>query len=371
MGRKYIQPASPYGLGDGSDVALHQQQQVYHSSRQISSSKQPGWWVDDKSPLEYYRQVPPREELKRFILQEDQGGAKKEDQSSALSPLKQMDGSGNISNLSLDSTVSQTKTHTAPNSMVAAKSFALGSKESSREPSEYPGDMIALSPTSMATKHVLPEHLPSSQPPLFMPTISTQLYQQHQYQQPRISTHGLRRPSASSPIQSPNSITSPSSSVTLFSNSMMPFPPKTSSNTPVSPVTSTPPSDKALYSYRPPPPSGMSSLGPIAPLSPTLDQPQPGQKLSEPSPGFYDFLFDTEDRMGDEVTNNSHDEVRAGLQHIPDNPPPPVPKATRPMSVVSVASLRKATSMGELVVDASAPAVPPLPKRDEHKSVVP
>ncbi|KAF9203419.1 hypothetical protein BGZ59_001644, partial [Podila verticillata] len=88
-----------------------------------------------------------------------------------------------------------------------------------------------------------------------------------------------------------------------------------------------------------------------------------------PSAGFYDFLLDDEDVKG---TNNSnakakHSKSSSGTSTTskragsPSTTPPPVPRATRPVSVISTSSLKLKAS-GELKSDVSAPAVPALPK---------
>ncbi|KAK3821377.1 MAG: hypothetical protein J3Q66DRAFT_333181 [Benniella sp.] len=195
--QKCSEGSSTIGYGDDSDQPLRLQQ--YNEYRLQQMGKQPAWF-GKKSPLEYYSQVPPLEELRR-------------QEQHRPSPLTQ--------ELSYES---------------SSSSSHQGSSSSSG-PSAQQG---AMAVRSLAPKNTDPAGIQ---------------YQQH-YQSSRISTHGLQRPQ--SQTVSTSIIPSPSTSNNNNNNnnSLSPF-----NSSPMSAgysgTSSKQPANNAsnLYSYTPPPPS--------------------------------------------------------------------------------------------------------------------
>ncbi|KAF9575794.1 hypothetical protein EC968_001581 [Mortierella alpina] len=332
--------SSTLGYGDGSDLALHQQLPHYQQDilRQ-QASKQPAWFAQ-KSPLDYYKQVPPLAELKRqqHGPMEQQAQQQQQVQKQRPYPLTHEPSSAG----STSSNSSSSGPLSLQEASVAARTLTpVGSEERAPE-----GESIALSPTSTVSPSVAPQLVTSLQP-----------YRQQQYQQPRISTHALRRPSHPN-MTSP--ISPASASASSNSNPFSPHPNFESPITPHSPTQSGLISSNTLHAYTPPPPSA-----PVTPVSPP----------TQPSPGFYDFLLDDEDEKPEKkagvqlgspkarsprnATSNSSSPSRRGGDSPGATSPPPIPRATRPMSVSSISSL-KLTSR-EHKVDASAPEVPAVP----------
>ncbi|KAF9322337.1 hypothetical protein BG003_000007 [Podila horticola] len=292
-----------YSERNGSSMNSGSGVDGFGSSASLSRvmGKQPDWFAQ-KSPLEYYRQVPPLTELQKQTPHP----------SLQHRPYLKHETSAKSGHSS------------------ASTSSYQGSQKLKKSSSQT--ELIPLTSTGAS-----PKVLPSPLKP----------YQQQQYQQPRLSTN-LRS------TTSPTSPTSPTYLGSLSPNSnrpqQSPFP--TLATSPISPLPPALPSN-SLYTYHPPPPS-------MSPVSPSL---------SKPSAGFYDFLMDDEDVKDDSKTKNQSVSGSKGAGK-PGSPtgtspttraPPPVPRATRPISVISTSSLKLKES-GELKLDDSAPAVPSLPK---------
>ncbi|KAF9186963.1 hypothetical protein BGZ51_001682 [Haplosporangium sp. Z 767] len=349
MMNKYSEGSSAIGYGDGSNLSL-QQQQVYPDNRR-QQNQQPEWFAK-KSALEYHSQVPPMDELKRQKMEQQE--QKEQQQQQHERWQRQRPGPFSQESNSMTYTSSSSNPFTQHGAPITARSFSGGSSSAEKTPE---GESIALIPT------VHSDHpLTSSQPLIDLQ--SAEPYKQHQYQQPRVSTHGLRRATAStlSPTSPPPSLTSNN-----------PFSPHlasaTADNYSLSPTlgspTATPVSNNAHHTYTPPPPPPPSQYTP-----PPL--PQPSQP-SQPSPGFYDFLLEDDDLLGTSATTAAttkpvvSPQARSPYYPLadplsPKTPvsPPPIPRATRPISVASTSSFKLITTDGML--DPSAPAVPALPR---------
>ncbi|KAG0346378.1 hypothetical protein BG005_000780 [Podila minutissima] len=263
--------------------------------------KQPDWFAQ-KSPLEYYRQVPPLTELQKQTPQPQPSPQQR--------PY-------------LKHETSATSAHSS-----ASTSSYQGSRSLKKSSSQT--ELIPLTPTGAS-----PKALPSPHKP----------YQQQQYQQPRLSTN----------LRSPTSPTSPTYlGLSPYNNRPQQSPFPTLSTSPISSPPLALPSTNSLYTYHPPPPS-------TSPVSPSP---------SKPSAGFYDFLMDDEDGKSDSKAKNKSISGSSKDAGKPESPtgsspttraPPPVPRSTRPISVISTSSLKLKES-GDLMLDGSAPAVPALPK---------
>ncbi|KAF9365935.1 hypothetical protein BGX34_007435 [Mortierella sp. NVP85] len=225
MMQKCSEGSSTIGYGDDSDQPLRLQQ--YNEYRLQQMGKQPAWF-GKKSPLEYYSQVPPLEELRR-------------QEQYRPSPLTQ--------ELSYESTSSSSHQGSSSSSGPSAQqgAMAVRSLAPSNTNTLPSGELIALGPAG--TQH-----------------------QQH-YQPSRISTHGLQRPQS----QTVSTPIIPSSSTSNNNNSLSPFQ-KSPLSAGYSGTSSKQPANNAsnLYSYTPPPPSAEPFK--LISLS-TL-----------PPPGFYDLL---------------------------------------------------------------------------------
>ncbi|KAF9431186.1 hypothetical protein BGZ76_000519 [Entomortierella beljakovae] len=338
---KFSDGSSSFGYDDGSDLPLKAEGQ-YYSRQQSILNKQPEWFAK-KSPLEYYKQVPSLQELKQQKEQQQQQQQqrteeqKRQDSQSNLRPYPLKYGLSDMSDSSYNSgsfSTSSSTTFAQSEASYAAKSLSL-SKETYND-----NDLvtIALNPTN--TGNGLPQPSPA-QP--------KQQYQNSQYQQPRINTQGLHRPSynahpsfsgpgarSGTPTQlyqSPSPVTPYSMSSTIAS----PTPTYQGILSPSHQLTSS-----ELHGYTPPPPSA----GPFSPVSPSV--------------GFYDLLDD--DAQGDSGrTSSPFDSPRDPKVSRSGTPvsPPPVPKSTRPMSVASTSSLRLYPADSDS--EDSIPAVPALP----------
>ncbi|KAG0360207.1 hypothetical protein BC939DRAFT_103904 [Gamsiella multidivaricata] len=348
---KSSEGSSAMGYGDDSDFPLQQhqhqeqQQQRYQEHLGLLMSKQPEWFAK-KSPLEYYIQVPPLEELRRLQQeaqqekQQEQAQTREQQQQQRPYPLTQ-----ELSNTSSNGSSSSNGSASSSNPFAQnGASFAARSLTPSKADPSHTGELIALGPTNIGNN-------------FSMPSMIRPGYNHQQYQRPRISTQGLRRPS--SPVVSPSSSLSPT-----VNNPVSPYrtiSPSTTvysaiSPTVVSPMVvsptlpsqgSRPLKNSDLYSYTPPPPS----TGPFTPTSPS----------SAPSPGFYDLLDDSEmlGRGDSKASSASMVSPVAVKARTTSATPPPIPRATRPISVASASSF-KLTWM-DMKADASAPAVPTVP----------
>ncbi|KAG0056317.1 hypothetical protein BGZ83_005685 [Gryganskiella cystojenkinii] len=368
MMQKYSEGSSSYGYGDDAPLTprlnsrtySNQQQQErerFHSNRQLQ--QQPEWFAK-KSPLEYQSQVPPLEVLKQqkeqsqpqYQQQRPREQQQVQDQSQNQQrpyPLTQSHSTGSsLSNSSLNAalttpTILQQSAHAARSLTTTTGGNSSGSNNHSNGmiggPPAPRGEFIPLvqapSPTAAATGAMRP-------------------YQQHQYQQPRISTQNLGRPSspAFSSTMSPTSSQSPNGLISPGRN----LSPTSSSGS--SGVTRTPSiMSNVLQTYTPPP------------ISPS----------TKPPPGFYDFLEEVDEPPPKPKSKSSHSNMNS--RHHSRKPsygsatpaaaaiaagkisftegeapmsPPPIPRATRPGSVSSVSSFKLAKV--DLKPDPSAPA---------------
>ncbi|KAG0254447.1 hypothetical protein BG011_005772 [Mortierella polycephala] len=176
MMNKYSEGSSAVGYGDGSRLSL-QQQQVYHISHR-QQSQQPEWFAK-KSALEYYSQVPPMDELRRQKMEQHEQKEQQQQQYERWQLQRPGPFSQGSNNMTYTSSSSNPFTqHGVP---IAAGSLSGSNSSAEKTPK---GESIPLTPT------VHSDH-PLTSPRLLADLQSAAPYKQHQYQQPRISTHGF------------------------------------------------------------------------------------------------------------------------------------------------------------------------------------
>ncbi|KAF9202923.1 hypothetical protein BGZ49_006959 [Haplosporangium sp. Z 27] len=290
-----------YSDGSAFNGYSHENSSQAESQQNILLSRQPEWF-SKKSPLEYYKQVPPLAELKQLKQQQ-------------LEEQQQQQESGKqqIRPLSLKHGASDASTSTYYSSSYSVSSSAT----------------FAQKGAAMAAKILTPDSTDSTANGQDIALNNTYTYQKNKFQHPRIMTQGLHQSSSlysGSATKSPSSLSSTIGYIPSYQD------------TP-SPPTQLP--ANSLHVYTPPPPTS-------APFSPVSSH-------SIPSTGFYDMLDVDEDQRSITTTKTFN------LQDD-DSPlsPPPVPRATRPISVASASSFKIMSTNAQS--EDSIPAVPALPQ---------
>ncbi|CAO3573858.1 unnamed protein product [Mortierella alpina] len=243
---------------------------------------QPDWFAK-KKPLEYYRQVPPIEELIKNMGRRDW--------SSTRSDLGQM----------------------APDAGTTEATAARGRLSSAARPEGRAGggggESIPLHAT--ITPNAMEAHRDNH------PSTSSAMHpvqaqqQQEQQQQYSLQTRHDQPRSHQQEFSSQNNRLSPIRPISPMGSVYY--------SRPISAVYSRPSPDDASPYYRPPPPP------PAIPERPDTQTP----RGSSPSPGFYDFIPLESDQLlledNARVTNNPSSSAS----------PPPIPRATRPTSILA------------------------------------